>query len=596
LDKSLKPEMVRVLKQQADLELGKRGVLGSIVYFGALIAFVLATSFEEHYPRLTLIYGVLTAAVSLFRIYLTLARNRIYPAHPSLWKWLLITVIITSATLQGFFCAVTFYWYGVSVISLFAILITVGICGGALTSLRSHPAILRIHLSLMILPSLVVAMILGGGTAYALVFLGIQTWFFLIIQGNTQTKVYWDGITDNLLLAERQKEVEAARQAAESANRAKSEFLAGLSHEIRTPMNAILGMADVLWNSPLDETNKNYVGIIRRAGKVLLNLINDILDLSKIEAGRLDLEKINFDFGELVRKTAEMMMPAAQEKKLTLICSIGEGIPEINGDPYRLRQILTNLMSNAIKFTEKGGVYARAEKVSSNGSEIVLQCEIADTGIGIEKNKLQAIFESFTQADSSTTRKYGGTGLGLTIAQRLAQMMGGGIQVRSAVGEGSVFTLTIKADIAEGAVSVHEPDEKDVLEKISQMRPVRILLVEDNPENQQVIRSYLDGTPFQLDIAGNGAEGVEKFKNQTYDLVLMDIRMPVMDGYQATREIRQWEKQQAGNQEKTVPVLALTASVFQNESQKIIECGCTAHIMKPILRCQLLETILQYVG
>ncbi|MFA6599932.1 MAG: ATP-binding protein [Candidatus Omnitrophota bacterium] len=593
---ALSPEMRAELQRQADLELGKRGVLGSIVYVGALIAFVLATSFETDHPRLTLYYGILIAAASLVRMILTLVREKVYLSSAHLWKCCLVSAILFLGVLQGFFCAWTFYVYGVSVNSLFAMLITVGISGGAITSMRTHPVLLRIHLSLLMLPSLAVALALRSGPGYALVFLGIQTWFFLILQGNTQTKVYWDGITDNMLLKIRQKELESAREAAESANRAKSEFLASLSHEIRTPMNAILGMADVLWNLSLEEAPKNYVGIIRRAGKALLSLINDILDLSKIEAGRLVLEQVPFDFRELVTKTAEMMAPGAREKGLDLTCSVEEGIPQIVGDPFRLRQILTNLISNAIKFTEAGEVRVRAAKVSHDATHAVLRCDVEDTGIGVAREKLEAIFESFTQADSSTTRKYGGTGLGLTIAQRLAQKMEGVIQVQSDIGHGSTFSLVFKAAVAFGTLGAASPetDSGSVAERTKNTRPMKILLVEDNEENRQVIRSYLAGTPFELETAVNGTEGVAQFKNRRPDLILMDIRMPVMDGYEATRRIRQWEKDHAAKEAEPVPILALTASVFQSESEKILEAGCTAHLMKPILRDQLLEAILCY--
>jgi signal transduction histidine kinase len=588
-------EMREELKRQADLELGERTVLGSYVYIGMIFSFILATPFEQDFPKLTLAYIILVGVLSILRLVLTLDRRRLYAAYPKAWRWTLMTLILTFGAAQGFLCGFTFQQYGVSNVSLASMLITVGIAGGAIASYRSHVRLLRCHLILLFLPALVTMLFLKTGPSLALAFLVVQVYYGLRHQGNMLHKVYWKGIVDNMLLELRQRELEAARNAAESANRAKSEFLAGLSHEIRTPMNAILGMADVLWNENLTDSLRNQVGIIRRAGQVLLNLINDILDLSKIEAGRLELEQVEFDFKELVQKTAEMMASSAKTKGLEISCSVEEGIPSILGDPYRLRQILTNLLSNAIKFTEKGAIRIWAGRMASEGPLLKLQCDIADTGIGIAKEKLLAIFESFTQADSSTTRKYGGTGLGLTIAQRLAQMMGGRIEVRSEVGEGSVFSLAITAPAAAVRKSMDtEKSAQDLREAVRCSRPLKILLVEDNEENQMVVRAYLEGTPFQLDIAGNGAEGLEKFKSKLYDLTIMDIRMPVMDGYEAIREMRKYESLQRGGQSGPVPILALTASVFKEDYQKITAAGFSVCLMKPILRDGLLEAILRH--
>jgi signal transduction histidine kinase/ActR/RegA family two-component response regulator len=430
--------------------------------------------------------------------------------------------------------------------------------------------------------------------SYGLNFLLFLSYFFLILQSHTHHKLYWDAITSNKLLQLRQQELDDARIAAQQANRAKSKFLAGLSHEIRTPMNAILGLTDALWHGSLDDTARNQVGIIRRAGRALMALINDILDLSKIEAGRLELEQINFSLRELIQKTVEMMMVSVQEKGLAITCSVDADIPEIIGDPYRLRQIFVNLISNSVKFTQQGEITISAQKVGQEGRDIILQCDIADTGVGIPKDKLAAIFDSFTQADSSTTRKYGGTGLGLTIAQQLARMMGGDIKVKSELGQGSVFSVTIKARASLHPSSHDMVDEKMLFENVKQMQPMNILLVEDNEENQMVIRSYLTGLPVQLDIATNGAEGVGQFKKKKYDLVFMDIRMPVMDGYEATRQIRQFEGANAKDHQKPVAILAFTASIFEHETKKVTEAGCTALLMKPILREEFFTTLLRY--
>ena len=594
MDKTLKPEIRHELERTAELELGERSLLGGYIYFAGFLAFIIAIPFIKEHPKFSIFYGSLIFVTSLMRTYWASARHKLYAKTPVLWRNVLIFFILIHGILQGMFCAWVFLKYGVSAHSFFAMFITVAMSSGAISSYRSHLVVMRWHMACMLLPTMVLLCFLHNSLAYGLNFLLFLTYFFLLLQSDTHHKLYWAAITDNKLLQLRQKELDDARYVAEQANRAKSEFLAGLSHEIRTPMNAILGLTDALWHGSLDETARNQVGIIRRAGKALMALINDILDLSKIEAGRLELEQINFDVRELVQKTLEMMMVSVQEKGLTLTCVVAADIPEIIGDPYRLRQILINLISNSVKFTEHGGITVSVQKLRQEGRDIVLQCDIADTGVGIPPDKLAAIFESFTQVDSSTTRKYGGTGLGLTIAQQLARMMGGDIKVKSELGKGSVFSVIIKARTALYSSTYDRVDEKVMLENIQHMKPMNVLLVEDNEENQEVIRSYLIGLPVQLDIAVNGAQGVEQFKKKKYDLVYMDIRMPVMDGYEATRQIRQWEQAHAQGNQQPVSILAFTASIFEHENKKITDAGCTALLMKPVLREEFFSTLLRY--
>jgi len=596
LDKTLKPEIRQELGAVADLELGERSALGGYIYSAGFVSFIIAIPFAKEHPKFSILYGSITFFISLIRSYWTMARSKLYAKNAVLWRKGLIVVVLIHGILQGLFCAWVFYKYGVSVQSLFALLLTVAISAGAVASYRSHIKVLRWHMTLMLFPTIILLCFARNQLSYGLDFLLVQIYLFIFLQANTYHELYWAAITDNKLLELHQKEIEVARQTAEQANKAKSEFLAGLSHEIRTPMNAILGMTDVLWNAPLDETAHNHVGIIRRAGKALMSLINDILDLSKIEAGRVELEEINFEMSELVHKTLEMMMVIAREKGITLSSSVAADIPEVIGDPYRLQQIFLNLISNSLKFTEQGSITVRVEKISQQGNDITLRCDIIDTGVGISGDKLETIFGSFTQADSSTTRKYGGTGLGLTISQRLARLMGGEIKVSSEPGRGSVFSVFIKMRAVLDTKS-RWVDDKDIrLEDIKQMNPLNILLVDDNEENREVVRSYLLGLPFHLDIAQNGAQGVEQFKKKKYDLVYMDIRMPVMDGYEATRHIRQWEKEQVSSQkdQKPVSIVAFTASIFEHETKKIIEAGCTALLMKPALKEEFLKTILRY--
>ena len=393
--------------------------------------------------------------------------------------------------------------------------------------------------------------------------------------------------------ARRQAELESARDAALAASRAKSEFLSSMSHEIRTPMNAILGMTEVLVETRLDRDQHNHLKTIIKNGQVLAELINGILDLATFESGRLTLIERKFNLPQVTEKLCDSLRSHAHRKRLELTVSIAEEARvDLFGDHLRLRQILINLIGNAIKFTERGHVSLRIERVENDDAEEgSLRFAITDTGIGLSPQHIENIFTNFTQADSSNTRKYGGAGLGLALTSRLVELMGGRIWLASELGRGSTFYFTapfriappMDLEIPQSETTRALPPSDDVT-----TRHLRVLVVDDSADNRLVIKTYLKSLPWELAFAENGAEAISSFTSSDFDVVLMDIQMPVMDGDTATRAIREWERRHG---RAHTPVIALTASAIGDDRRRTIGAGCDMHLTKPVKKGPLIAAI-----
>jgi signal transduction histidine kinase/ActR/RegA family two-component response regulator len=432
--------------------------------------------------------------------------------------------------------------------------------------------------------------------------------FEVSVQSNSQDEVgqLTRGFNDMLanlqerdrMLADRNRELElavqqatSARESAEQALRVKSMFLANMSHEIRTPMNGILGLTEILLESPLPEREREHVRTVLQSGRALLKIINEILDFSKIEAGKLVLSPTDFNLNDFLQELMQLFGHQARQQGLALSLQLDPDTPAwVCADAGRLRQILANLLGNALKFTPAGSVVLRVSSSPLQSAAIRLVFEVTDTGIGISEAQHSQIFEDFNQGDSSSARRHGGTGLGLSIAMRLARLMNGSISVQSRQGFGSTFVLKVQAQASQA----HSAPQADAANVTGQFFPnSRVLVVEDNLVNQIVAQAALERLGCQVDLADGGAEGVQAARLQHYDLVLMDCQMPEVDGYEATRQIRLWELAQKSA--RRLPIAALTAHAMAGDQEKCEAAGMDDYLSKPMSAAELQLLLLRWL-
>jgi signal transduction histidine kinase len=431
---------------QRDADITRRALPGIWASLGVVQFVLLAGTYFVDYPMVTSTFAVLTMAAGLARLFLVLRKDDIYPRHPRFWRMSFSAGLLVFAGAWGSLNAFSYVVYGFSnwnsVLLTFCVL---GISAGGLVSFTPRILYLHWHILPLLLPSIAADLYVGGNQGYTLALSMTVYVVFLLIQGRHLNRDYWKALNDR-------RQLVLAMRMAEAANRAKSSFLANMSHELRTPMNGIIGTTDLALDTELSSEQRELLETARNSAEALLRLLDDVLDLSKMEAEKLDLEQVPFDVHKVVRETIKVLAPQAAQKRLALTHSSAARVPDqVTGDPGRLRQVLMNLVGNAIKFTDNGAVEVRVGVESIDAADVCLQFAVKDTGIGIARDQQGVIFHAFSQADGSLTRRYGGTGLGLTISARLVELMGGAIWLESEPGKGSTFHFTARFRIAAQA-------------------------------------------------------------------------------------------------------------------------------------------------
>jgi signal transduction histidine kinase/CheY-like chemotaxis protein/HPt (histidine-containing phosphotransfer) domain-containing protein len=566
----------------ADKDLAQTATLTSILYSVAWLIVVYTTSVADELPFISLSGILVLGLLFAVRLVLGMGFDRIYERLTGhRWQQAYGTTVLVNAGTWGALNAIVIWYYFPSWPAYLISFCTAGLAAGGTTSTYTHLRLSRVFVVLMLVPSAMTLMMVNEAGSRIIGLLFLIYFLFLMVLSRQLNRRYWDAMQNSRLLEEQVVQLQSARNQAEAASRAKSQFLANMSHEIRTPLNAVLGLAQVGRRSSHDLETRDRFGHILASGRHLLGIVNEILDLSRLDAGKLRVETQPFELVANVKDALSLVREAAHAKDLALTVEFDPGLPEwVTGDPRRLRQILVNLLGNAIKFTLQGEVRLTVYPVDTQ-----ICFAVMDTGIGMENAQIADLFKAFEQADGKTTRRFGGSGLGLAISRDLATLMGGRISVESVLDQGSTFTLCLPL------TKTRQPDHpvhREPQASGARLAGLTVLAVEDDEINRMVLREMLEYEGATVVLTDNGQQALDRLWElgpASFDIAIMDVQMPEMDGYEATRRIHAIAP--------SLPVIGLTAHAMAEEKERCLAAGMVAHVSKPVDEDYLVTVLLQ---